>query len=643
MDMHEFLRRVWGDQKGYAFLGYGTTHSNFVERAYHYPEQLDEFIAEAKKQNEWANVYFCIHLCVSNRRIKETVIPNIYTLWMDHDAGYPDTIDPRPSVCWQTSEGKFQAVWFLENPVTPQEAEKVNKFLCKKYKADNKWYLTSYLRLPETINHKYVEPYKGFYLWTDGTTYSLDTFIPAFTQDANNDDATEIGDIPDNLPSYSEIIAEYGGKIPQAAWRILSKEPDENSDWSEVLWKLERLLIEAGLSAEAVFVITRDSSWNKYRRDNRPDIHLWVEINKAIQANPQPPAEQEGFKWLDMPRLITFSERPTWLVQDVWINHTVGFAAGVGKSYKSTLTLDLALSIASGTPFLDMFEVVNPGPVLMVQEEDPLWRVAHRVQVIAEHKGLTGTTVESGEGNFLLEINPLPNIPFYTAVGNGFAFTEPEKCDALEAAIAHYKPKIVFLDPLFMLNPGMDEYKSGDMVFALNKMKYWRNKYGCAICVVHHFRKSGGDVTERLYGSMALYAWSENNLFFQRGKGNIVSISRDIKDATRDLSEIQVRVDDIADSYDITTDFSTPKIDGVSDSFNKVLQVLSSGPAGGSMLQRDIVKHTGLTRKTVTSVLQDMEEAGLIRLERTSARGNPLQAIILRKLFEQLPDVDVKL
>ena len=124
MDIKDFLRRVWGDQEGWAFLGYGSNRDNFKEVAYRYPQELDRYMQDAIRQNVWANVYFCAHLCTEKRRKKETAVDAIHALWMDHDNGYPDKLDPRPSVCWQTSTGRFQAVWFLDTPLIPPEAER---------------------------------------------------------------------------------------------------------------------------------------------------------------------------------------------------------------------------------------------------------------------------------------------------------------------------------------------------------------------------------------------------------------------------------------------------------------------------------------------------------------------------------------
>ena len=50
-----------------------------------------------------------------------------------------------------------------------------------------------------------------------------------------------------------------------------------------------------------------------------------------------------------------------WLVTELWANKAVGFIAGEPKSFKSWLALDMAISVASGTPCLGEFSVPEAG------------------------------------------------------------------------------------------------------------------------------------------------------------------------------------------------------------------------------------------------------------------------------------------
>ena len=54
-----------------------------------------------------------------------------------------------------------------------------------------------------------------------------------------------------------------------------------------------------------------------------------------------------------------------WLVQGLWSDQAVGILGGEPKCCKSFLALDLAVSVASGTPCLRRFAVQRTGPVLL--------------------------------------------------------------------------------------------------------------------------------------------------------------------------------------------------------------------------------------------------------------------------------------
>lgn len=636
-DWKHFLSRVWGDTKGWAFLAYAGG-GKFHQRAFLYPDQLDILVANATRLNTWANVYFCPHLLSKDERRKENAMP-LTALWVDKDSGSIADLVPKPTVCWETSTGRHQAVWLLEEPIDPREAEKVNRVLTYKTKSDKGgWHLGKIIRLPGSINYKYAQPFTGLLLWDDGPVYTRDTILPRLREDDSTEevvfpaveDKTDISkSLPNTvLPSYTEALSVHGKNIPALVWDLLNQTPVKDESWSDNLWKIERLLCEAGLPIEAVYVLAKGSPWNKYARDKRPDLHLWQEVCKAYsQKSTYKSEDKESLPWATLDTLLVHSERPTWLVEDFWIESNVGWIAGVGKSYKSTLSLDLALSVASGSPFLGKYKVLNPGPVLMVQEEDPLWRVAHRLQVMSVTKGIARTVLTEDETGLTVDLSDL-KIPLYTSIGGRFLFDDKEKIAALERAIEQYRPRMVILDPFFMMASGKDEYKAGEVTPILTLLKTWRDRYGCAIAVVHHYRKGTGEAAERLYGSMALYAWSENSLFVDRTAGeNKVTVTRDIKDA-ESSKPITITFHDIDTEYTFTAVEEGPK---KTEGKHSVNQILANLQVGEQMAYRTIVNAANCSEKTVERQIGTLEELGYVssRKESNPGRGGTRKIITL--------------
>src|ERR1700739_2427235 len=77
-----------------------------------------------------------------------------------------------------------------------------------------------------------------------------------------------------------------------------------------------------------------------------------------------------------------------WLVEGLWSDQAVGILGGEPKCCKSFLALDLAVSVASGTPCLRRFAVQRTGPVLLFPAEDSLAVVRRRLEGICSAAGV---------------------------------------------------------------------------------------------------------------------------------------------------------------------------------------------------------------------------------------------------------------
>jgi len=623
----EFLRRIWAKGEGWVFISHGKG-DHWKDVPFQYPSQMDLIVDTIKTSNTWTNTYFCPHLFTKPRRKKDSAGVT-YTLWIDYDSPLPHKISPKPTICWKTSEKRHQAVWILEEPADPHDAETLNRKLTYYNKGDKGgWALTKVIRVPETINYKYSPPYQGFVLWDDGPVYkNLDDLKDKLDHQTPDDETQqkqqeaqkllEQQELPDELPTFEQAIKTYGKKLSKATWDLLETPPKPDEGWSDNLWKLERLLIESGLPPEHVFVIVENSPWNKYARDGRPPEHLWREILKAFDERTAVVEEQSGLPWVGMNTLLLYSERPEWMVDGIWMDKNVGWIAGVGKSYKSVISLDLAVSIATGVPFLGRFEVLKPGPVLMIQEEDPIWRVAHRLQMICEAKGIDVPKLHLGEDSLELNIPGSKDIPLLISCGGGFTFTNEDMINNIEQAIELYKPKMLFFDPFFMLSPGVDEFKAGETTRILNLMKYWRNTYDCAIAVIHHYNKSKeGSGSSKLYGTMAFYAWAENNLFVDRVPGNVISVQRDIKDAIEN-DKILVQFEDMDDKFSYHVEIQREEYQSKAlettgkDALSKALAYLSNFDPGQKIPRKQVMDGAGLSQSTVKKVFENLEAMGL--------------------------------
>jgi hypothetical protein len=217
-------------------------------------------------------------------------------------------------------------------------------------------------------------------------------------------------------------------------------------------------------------------------------------------------------------------EHGAWLVEDMWVDRSLGFVAGVPKSMKSMLTLHLAYHVATGTPFVGK-RIIHPGPVLLVQEEDNDLTIKNRLRSIDQ----TGTE----------------NLWLWTfgSVGSHVRLDSEDSVEALDDAIREIQPVLVILDPLANMHMLENENDAASINRVMERLRYIRDLRKCSIMVVHHMRKEGNTAEsrhwgQRMRGSSVLHAKSESALYVEKW-GDMLRINIETKMAQGRVLEIR--------------------------------------------------------------------------------------------------------
>ena len=195
----------------------------------------------------------------------------------------------------------------------------------------------------------------------------------------------------------------------------------------------------------------------------------------------------------------------SWLIRSFWARAGVGIIGGSPKSCKSWLGLDMALSVASGTPCLDRFPVDDQGPALIYLAEDAVGSVRNRLQSLCRHRGLNLTHLEL------------------------FAITAPllrldlaRDQQALERTLRHIQPRLLLLDPLVRLHR-LDENSAADISGLLGFFRQLQREHDCAIILVHHAsKKQRAQPGQALRGSSDLHAFGDSNVYLARKKQQLM-------------------------------------------------------------------------------------------------------------------------
>ncbi len=81
-------------------------------------------------------------------------------------------------------------------------------------------------------------------------------------------------------------------------------------------------------------------------------------------------------------------DAPDWLVQGVLVAKEPATIGGPIKSLKTSIAMDLAISLGTGTPFLGHFPVPKPRPVLFYSGESGRHTLARTARAIAQARGI---------------------------------------------------------------------------------------------------------------------------------------------------------------------------------------------------------------------------------------------------------------
>jgi hypothetical protein len=589
----QVLSRIWGnDRKGWVFLPHipGWTKSkderrkNFHEgRAFRWPREKDA-ILDHLASHESDDLYFPPNLFDGKRRIEQNVAPE-KVLYADLDPIDPGQLgNLRPTIAWESSPGHYQGVWILDRERTGATwAGKENHRLTVAIEADpSGWDATQLLRVPGRANYKweYKEKNNGKpvtgkgLLWMDGPRYVWSDFddlpdVGAVVGDDVEMIDEEIIESVDRHEVWARVRLKVSSKCRE--YLALKTDPQGVADRDQVLWQIERDLADAGCTLIEIVAIVRPSVWNKYKGRNDELKRLKIEAAKAINARPDDLEETVDQK----PNITWLKDvigqpipRPKWLVKDIWTRAGCGFIAGAPKSYKSWMGLDLALSVATGTAFLnqDQFRVSKPETVLYLQEEDNLALVMDRLANILESKApdrlyhgqmvIAGGDMQrdlkisvpaSARSGDVIWAPPVGDVPLALHVQTGFIVSDPGWQSWLDEVLDEGKFALVIIDTLSTTVADTDMDKTSDlMTKVLKPLKQLANKHDAAVCIIHHNKKAATDEKGRragndMLGAVGLHAWVDCAIYARSkdSKGEI-AVEREAKLAQEMSMRIQI-------------------------------------------------------------------------------------------------------
>jgi hypothetical protein len=334
-----------------------------------------------------------------------------------------------------------------------------------------------------------------------------------------------------------------------------------------------------------------------------------------------PTAELAISSYGEVAARVAAAGEPRWLIQGLWPADAYGVLAAQEKAGKTWAALDLAVSVATGQPWLDHFPCPTPGPVLVFLGEGGERATVRRVEAIAASKGVDPDQLAE-------RLRLCFRVPRLAAPGAG------SELATIQAELAAYPAALVVLDPLYLAAAGASGSNLYDMGAVLQAIQGVCQHAGCALLVVTHWNKTGdGRGADRISGAGPA-AWARvicSVAVHYRGNDpdgasvvvlGVELIGGEIADTRFRISR-RVRADNPADlgsplSYAVEVLADDEDLDPAAAALSKSRQwVLTALRAGGDL---QTVKQLGdrlaqaghpLKPRTIQTALGELEAAGL--------------------------------
>ena len=599
----EFVCSVWNyaDEKGYASIQWKSKSSSLKSHFFSLPVEASEVSDVLQTVPEGQDIYFCPLPGQYKSRKKESYTHS-RLLWADLDEVNPHLL-PKPTIAWETSPNRFQALWFLDKKIPANQAEVINKNLTYKIGADKGgWDLGQILRLPYTTNFKpqYDEPQIKV-LWKNGHLLKEDQLKKLSKNKKKELKKNTIINPP----------VEMSKKL-QEQWFQWEEIPI--GDRSEVINSWVWSLLSRGVHEEHVtnIVSSHPLTVEKYGDRALREVERSVEKYEPDSSFKitKKRREEISFEWdpkiLSLPHLLAQDHTPKWLIKDIWTDNSVGIIAGDSKHFKTWIAFDMAVSIATGTNFLgiDEYSTKQRGKsVLIIQGEDGETRVGSRLARVIASKG-KGPKVVGMDGR-VIQIDWGDDIPIHVICSAEFNLEEPDCVVKLEQIVKDNKIEVVVMDPLVGMLGDTDEFRAGSVIKLLKPIKVLRDRYGTSFIIVHHNRKPSKEkqamaMGDEMYGSFALKAWLECGIHLGSvgdvARTRTISIRRQFKSAPSGDDIAVYFPDNMNEKYEtVVSDLKEAKQKikdkkkkiVIDDDVSRIYTALKKGPRSGTSIWKE--------------------------------------------------------
>lgn len=203
-------------------------------------------------------------------------------------------------------------------------------------------------------------------------------------------------------------------------------------------------------------------------------------------------AERFKFNPITVDELLAKTTAPSWVVKRLMVAQQPLLIAGGEKSFKTSLGIDLAVSVASGAPFLGVFDIYTRRRVVLLSGESGDHAIKDTIRRVCEARGISPAGLDL---RLQFDLPQLSN-----------ALDVAELADGLKRLSA----SVAVLDPLYLMllagASGIDAanmFQMGPLLMAVSRACL---DAGCTPAMIHHANRPGAQKREPLCLTDLAYA-----------------------------------------------------------------------------------------------------------------------------------------
>ncbi len=220
-----------------------------------------------------------------------------------------------------------------------------------------------------------------------------------------------------------------------------------------------------------------------------------VEYHSSVNAGEETDAKPVRFPFVDSAALDVGDYRPEWLVTGVLVKGQPGVVAGPSKALKTNLSIDLAVSLATGGQFVGKFGAPKPVRVAVVSGESGKHTLQETARRVCAAKGVALATLAD-------RLHWCFDLP---------TFSQRDVMAEFGASLAAIGADVVIIDPLYLALGDVDAKNLFEAGAAFRVVAEVLLGAGCTPLLVHHANRQlpiGGpmELTHLAYSGLEQFA-----------------------------------------------------------------------------------------------------------------------------------------